>query len=627
MLCKVRLLPLIAAAAALLWLIFPFGFPTYDTAYALLWGDELAHGARPDYSAPLPPTPHPLADLWGALLSPFGPNAAADATTALAYLALGALGYLVYRLGALWFDRAVGVAAAAIVLTRFSYLSIGLLAYVDLPYLVLTLAALVLETRRPRAGWPVLVLLALAGLLRPEAALFSAAYLAYLLLERDPQRGMLALRRRGGLERPQVIGLVLLAVSAPVAWGLFDLITAGDLTYSFTGTRETVRALHRPTGLVDLVLHGPRLLGEVLEWPAALGAAVGVPLCLAFLTRRSVTGAAALALALAAFAMLAIAGLAIISRYMLLAAALLAIFCAAALFAWRLLDTDHPWRRPWQLFAAALVVLFVIWIPRDFDQLLRAHTDFANRYRVADDLHDLVDSVAFRPACGPISVPNYRAVPWIASWLNLRPRQIVISAEQRQPRRGYLLQAANQFVVHNFLLDPADPHRLVIRVPPRFGLVRANESWKLYARCGGLRVSSVHVPGPGTLSLTGNGLKTQRPGGAAASRAVNAAGTVKPLVKPKGKTKHKLSKKGKAKVKVSVTYTPTGGNAATQSAPSSSSRSSRARPLERERESRGPPGFRRPSSQANDAFPPASMRRSERRSGPPLLPPKARKRA
>ncbi len=69
---------------------------------------------------------------------------------------------------------------------------------------------------------------------------------------------------------------------------------------------------------------------------------------------------------------------------------------------------------------------------------------------------------------------------------------------------------------------------------------------------------AVNVPGPGTLALTGKGVKTQRVGRAAtASKTVTAAGTVKLLVKAKGKAKHKLNKTGKVKVKVSVTYTPT----------------------------------------------------------------------
>ena len=77
--------------------------------------------------------------------------------------------------------------AAAIILTRRPVLDFGARAYVDIPYVVLVLGALLVETRRPRAGAPVLALLAVAGLIRPEAWLFSAAYLVYLVWrgERD----------------------------------------------------------------------------------------------------------------------------------------------------------------------------------------------------------------------------------------------------------------------------------------------------------------------------------------------------------------------------------------------------------------------------------------------------------
>jgi hypothetical protein len=130
------LIPLawVAAVTAALLLLFPLGFPNYDTIYALVWGRELAHGLGLDYGAALPPTPHPLADLLGLVTTPLG-DGAIDVTMAIAYLSLGLVGYLVYRLGTLWLDRPVGAVAALIVLTRAPYLSNGLRAYVDLPYI------------------------------------------------------------------------------------------------------------------------------------------------------------------------------------------------------------------------------------------------------------------------------------------------------------------------------------------------------------------------------------------------------------------------------------------------------------------------------------------------------------
>ena len=81
---------------------------------------------------------------------------------------------------------------------------------------------------------------------------------------------------------------------------------------------------------------------------------------------------------------------------------------------------------------------------------------------------------------------------------------------------------------------------------------------------------TVNVPGSGELTLSGNGLKPQRPahrarGSSAAARVpVAAAGAVELLIKAKGNKKRKLKKKGKVKVKAAVTFTPTGGTAATQ---------------------------------------------------------------
>jgi hypothetical protein len=483
----------VAAVAALLLVLFPVGFPNYDTVYSLLWGRELADGLSPDRSGALPPTPHPLSELFGLLASPLG-EGAIDLTMVVAYVSLGLIGYLVYRLGALWFDRPIGAVAALIVLTRAPFLSNGLRAYVDLPYIALCLGALAIESRRPRAGWPVLALLALAGLLRPEAWLFSVAYLAYLALPLLRRRGeaMRMPHERADTQSAEPTGealvrawgiLIALAIAAPVLWAVFDWITAGSPTYSFTGTRDTVETLGRQTGPVDLVLYGPRRLGEVLQWPGMVGAFGGVVLGLAFLRRRSAIGVAAAALALGAFALLACAGLAIIPRYTMLAAAVLAVFAALALLGWRLLERGHPWRRAWQGFALVVALMFVIWGPNQYDLLDRVDTDLTNQARIEGDLEDLADSGAFEPVCGPISVPNHRAVPRLALALDLRPSRIVSSSEQRQPRRGYFLDPAGPFVVHNFILDPNDPARLETPVPPGFHPVARNDSWVLYRRC------------------------------------------------------------------------------------------------------------------------------------------------
>ena len=103
-----------------------------------------------------------------------------------------------------------------------------------------------------------------------------------------------------------------------------------------------METLKRQTGPVDLVLYGPRALGEVMQWPGMVGALGGVVLGFAFLRRRSALGIAAAVLSLGAFALLACAGLAIIARYTMLAGAVLSIFVALALLGWRLLEPGTP---------------------------------------------------------------------------------------------------------------------------------------------------------------------------------------------------------------------------------------------------------------------------------------------
>jgi hypothetical protein len=474
MLRKLQPLLWVGAISGVIWLLVPYGAPNYDTLYALDWGDELAHGISPDYGAQ-PPTAHPLADAWGAIVSPLGATGASTATTVIAYLVLGVIAYLVYRLGALWFDRAIGALAALIVLTRPPFLSNGLRAFVDLPYVAIVLAALVLETRRPRCGWPVLALFAVAGLLRPEAWLFSAAYLGYLVLERDPSPDGRVLRRRPEPRGRALAALVALAVAAPVIWAAFDLITTGDPIHSFTATRDTAQSLGRHTGPVELITYGPRQLVQTMAWPGLIAAAVGMILGLALLRQRAKLGFAAAVLAGAAFAALASAGLAIISRYLLLGATVLCIFAATAVLGWRLLPRGDSWRRRWQLTAAALAVVFIAGAPSLYNDLSEVSEVLDDQQQISSDLHDLSDSGAFRDSCRPITVPGVQAVPRLAAWLDLRPSEMVIAGEGRQSSRGYFLVPANDVAALHY--GSAEP-------PRRFGLIARNASWQLWSRCG-----------------------------------------------------------------------------------------------------------------------------------------------
>ena len=113
-----------------------------------MWGQQLTRGETPQYGIPIAPTPHPLVEALGVVAAPLGPHASEQVAVALGFLALSACGWAVYRLGALWFNRPAGAVAVLILLTRGPVLSYGVRAYVDIPYLLLVLGALIVETRR-----------------------------------------------------------------------------------------------------------------------------------------------------------------------------------------------------------------------------------------------------------------------------------------------------------------------------------------------------------------------------------------------------------------------------------------------------------------------------------------------
>lgn len=436
------------------------GLVNYDTVYALVWGRELAHGQSPDLTVPLAPTQHPLANLVAVALSPLG-DGATTAALVIAFLALGALGYVVYRLGAEWFNPAAGVLAAAIVLTRRPVLDFGARAYVDIPYLVLVLAALLVETRRPRAGAPVLGLLAVAGLLRPEAWLLTGAYLVWL--------------RLGGVRDPRLLAI---AAAGPLLWGLSDLALTGDPLHSLLGTRDTAATLQRRTGLLEVPLTMPRRLGEILREPVLVGAAGGGILALWLLRRRAALGAIAGVVAVVAFAALATAGLPILGRYLLLPAAILAIFCGAGVFGWAELDHDDPWRRRWQAFGALVVILLLAFTPAQVGRVRALRHALARQDQIQRDLRALTPALR----CAPVAVPNHRPVPLLALWLDADPRTIV-TAQDTAVRRGTFVSPATGAVARDYVLDPRDTDQRIPPAPPGFAAVAANRSWRVAARC------------------------------------------------------------------------------------------------------------------------------------------------
>lgn len=487
-------LPAVLLGALLLRLLAGVGFANYDTLYALVWGQQLARGETPQYAIPVAPTPHPLVEALGFVLSPFGPRAAQSIAVALGFIALAGCGWVVYRLGARWFGRAAGALAAVLLLTRLPVVSYGVRAYVDIPYLLLVLSAVLVATRdsgdaldgpssaaersasvpapsRPFTASPalVLLLLALAGLLRPEAWIFSGLYWLYLAFGAN-------------CTRPQLVRLALLVCAAPLVWVLGDWLVTGHPLWSLTNTRHTARELGRVTGVANVPEYIPRRLGEILRPPVLVGAALGGVVALLWIPSRARVGAAMGVVAVAVFAVFAGAGLPINTRYAFLAAALLCVFCGAGVFGWTQLPSGDRRRRPWMVGGAVVALALVAYAPAQYRSVHRELNALARQQSIQRDLVALVHGGTISLRCGPVGVPNHRPIPLLALELKASPGDVV-SAEVRTLTRGTYIQPATRAVELDYILDLHDPGALTPKVPPGFGRVGSNRSWTVYRRC------------------------------------------------------------------------------------------------------------------------------------------------
>ena len=479
----------IVAGAVLLRVIAGVGFVNYDTLYALAWGGQLSRGSTPTYGVAIAPTPHPLVEILGVALSPLSPHTITNVTVALGFLALSACGWVIYRLGAEWFGRAAGALAALLFVTRVPVLSYGVRAYVDLPYLLLVLSALLIETRHRRAGAPVLALLTLAGLLRPEAWAFTGLYWLYLLElmpgflrrrigEASSAHDAPAWRRRS---KTEIARLTLLAACAPLVWVLSDLAITGDALWSLTNTQHTATTLDRVTGIANVPEYIPRRIGEILAPAGLLAAAVGGVLSLLWLRSRALPGAVAGVVAVVVFAVFASVGLPINTRYAFLAAAILCVFAGAGVFGWTHLDREDPRRRWWMGAGALVLVVLLAYGPSQYHLAHREFNKLARQQSIEGELLALARDHAINLRCGPVGVSSHAPIPLLALYLETSPRNI-ISAEVGHIQSGVYVDPASREVEEDYVLDKNDPHEAV-SVPPGFTETHANSSWLIFARC------------------------------------------------------------------------------------------------------------------------------------------------
>jgi len=404
---------LLCAAALVGYLAYPT-YPNYDSYYSMLWGREALDGTMPVFDAYRAPTPHPLATLVGLVISPLG-HGAERLWIALCVASFVALVVGVYHLGRIAFTPLVGVAAAVLLCSRFDFAFYAARGYIDIAYMAFVLWAAVLEARRPRRGAAVLVLLALAGLLRPEAWVMAGLYFLWAAWPAT---------------WPERVRLAVLAAIGPVVWAGSDWIVTGDPLWSLTYTSAFAEELGRTQegGLLPTAMWN--FLVKLDKLPVVLGGLIGLVAALLLAPRRMAVPFVVLAVGVGTFLLVGLAGFSVIDRYLLVASMMILVFCAVALAGWTMLRDESRLRRWWSVGAGLLVLFGVVYTATQVNvEKLTKELEFRGEAHAA--LHDVLRDPAVRAGmrCGPINVPNHKLIPDVR-WIEDLPDEGVLARSE-----------------------------------------------------------------------------------------------------------------------------------------------------------------------------------------------------
>lgn len=461
---------LLALAALIGFVVYPT-YPNYDSYYSLLWGRELLSLDALSFEAYRAPTEHPLAIAFGALLSLLGDSAdrVMVACTVLSFLALVAA---VYALGKTAFEPLVGAVAAALLVTRFDFPFLAARGYIDIPYLAVVVWAAVIELRAPRRHpLVVLGLLAAAGLMRPEAWLLAGVYWLWLFM------------RLTWNQRAIYAGL---AAVGPLVWVGVDLAVTGNPLYSLTGTRDLAEELGRNKGGAAVPAALYAFLVKLAKFPVMIAGMAGVVLAVVLTPRRALMPLVLFAIGAGTFALVGLAGLSVIDRYLLVPSLCVMVFAAVFIAGWTMLERGTAWRRIWATGALAVVVFGIVFTATRVNL-----TQLRNELQFRGDAHVALEHVLHDPdvvaglRCGPVYVPNHKLIPDVR-WVLDSSQSDVIARSSRgigDPSRGVVIVVHNRPAIFKQAFV-TDNDRSADNLPPAgFVRVATSQYYGAYASC------------------------------------------------------------------------------------------------------------------------------------------------
>jgi len=394
-------------AFAVLCLGFAIGFfvfptyPVYDSYYSLLWGRDLLHGNPLVFDGFRYPTEHPLAIAAGAVLQLFG----GWADRLWVALILGSFLVLiagVYKLGRLAATPLVGAVAAALLMTRFDYPFLAARGYIDIPYMALVVWAGILEAKQPKRGIPVLLLLAFAGMLRPEAWFLTAMYWLWVVWK-APWRDRLI--------------FTAIAALGPLTWAAVDFLVTGNPLFSQQYTSASAEDLGRQKSLSELPSAIPGFFQDLVKAPVFIASGVGLVLGVVISPRRMLMPIVLLAAGVGTFLAIGVAGASVIERYLAVPALALMVLASVTIAGWTMLVPGWV-RNLWAVGALAIVIFGVAYTATHLN-LSRFDNELRFRGQAHQDLTTVLSDPKVKAGlkCGPLTGPNHKIVPdsrWIA---------------------------------------------------------------------------------------------------------------------------------------------------------------------------------------------------------------------
>ena len=473
----------LAVATFVGFLVYPT-YPNYDSYYSLLWGRELLHGQLPSFDEYRSPTEHPLAVAFGAALSLLGRSGDRVMVffTEASFVVLCAG---IYRLTRLAFTPLIGLAAAGILCTRFDFPFLAARAYIDIPYLAFVVWAAAFELGKPRRGGIVWVLLACAGLLRPEAWIIIGLYFLWMCsgeigpTHPDHAAGSARLKRWARYAAWAAVG--------PVVWVITDFVVTGHPLFSLQHTSGLAEELGRTQGLSEVPSSTRKFFLNLAKAPVLYAGIAGFVAAVWLAPRRAVMPTALWLIGTGTFVLVGIAGLSVIDRYLLVPTLMVMVFAAVALGGWTMLREGLLIRKVWAVAAAAIVIYGVAFTAtrvnfHNFD------SELVLRGTSHRSLVELLDQPAVRAArrCGPVTTPNHKLVPDTRWILGASASEVLARADPDV--QGRIDRGVSLFVVDRGALlrqalvadtdDPFDNLPL-----PDFRRLAFTDYYSAYVRC------------------------------------------------------------------------------------------------------------------------------------------------